>query len=207
MESIGTDFFSRYFRYLAETMENKRDELCVLDAELGDGDIGLTMSKGFRAVYQTLQANHEDSPGAILKTSALTLMNVVPSTMGTLLAGGFLEFAKATGDAHELDWDKFARAFHGFINGIEKRGKAVRGDKTILDSLYPALDILKATEEKEEIFKNMSKAARAGFEATVGMVARFGRAARHLDGSVGHYDAGAAVGVVLVEGFEHAHVR
>jgi dihydroxyacetone kinase-like protein len=119
-------------------METKKQELCAIDAELGDGDIGLTMSKGFSAVKERFSADPPETPGQAFQKAAMVFMNTVPSTMGTLTASAFLRAGKALGGRGTISPGELPLILEGMIAGISARGKAKKGDKTILDSLYSA---------------------------------------------------------------------
>jgi dihydroxyacetone kinase-like protein len=191
-----------FLQRAAAVMESHRQELCEIDAKIGDGDIGLTMSKGFAAAAKAAAASADRTPAGLLKTTAMTLMTAVPSTMGTLLAGGFLSAAKAAAGIESVDAAALAKILRALADAIAARGKSGRGDKTILDALYPALDVLAAAAPGEPlpvVIGRMAAAARAGAESTRSMQAKHGRAARYLEKSVGHLDAGAAVGAYLIE--------
>jgi len=188
----------------AAIMAEQRDALCALDAELGDGDIGLTMSKGFAAAGQAAAGGADRTPSGTLKAAAFALMSAAPSTMGTLIAGGFLAASKAAAGMERVDAPGLAKILRAFADGIAARGKSRRGDKTILDALYPALDALEAAEPGtplEATLERMAAAAREGAEATRDMQAKHGRAGRYLEGSVGHVDAGARVGAYFMDAF------
>jgi dihydroxyacetone kinase-like protein len=190
-----------FLQRAADIMKSHREELCAIDAKIGDGDIGLTMSKGFVAAAKAA-ASPDHAPSNVLKTTAMTLMSTVPSTMGTLLAGGFLAAAKATIGIESVDAAALAKTLRALADAIAARGKSARGDKTILDALYPALDVLDAAAPDEPlpaVLDRMAAAARDGAEATRSMQAKHGRAARYLEKSVGHIDAGATVGAYLIQ--------
>lgn len=192
-----------FFDAAAEVMESHRDELCELDAQAGDGDIGLTMSKGFVAVRDRLAG--PDGEGVdlagVFRLAAMTMMNAAPSTMGTLVASGLLRAAGKPGSETAEDDITVDALLEALIAGIQSRGKAQRGEKTILDPLYAARDCVSRGHVTPAEME-----ARAHEEArrTAEMPAVHGRAARYPDASVGKQDAGATVGAYLISALARA---
>lgn len=197
--------FRAAFQRIAVLMESNKSRLCALDGELGDGDLGLTMSKGFKAVNAALEDTSTPDLGTLLGAVAETLADTVASTMGTLVASGFSKAAESCAGQTSLDVSGMQRFAQSFSEGIMALGKAKAGDKTILDSLIPAAESLRqAGEEGRSLYDALhlaQDAAEKGFRATAALQAKHGRAARYLDRSVGHEDAGAAVGALIFQGF------
>jgi dihydroxyacetone kinase-like protein len=168
----------------ADALEADADELTRLDALQGDGDLGRTarlIAEALRRVVGTAA----DDPVAVLRACGAEVAAAAPSTSGTLVAGGFLSAAKglagSTGDA-------LVAALGAGIAGIEQRGKARPGDRTMLDALAPALARLEADAADRE---GAAAAAEAGIEATRTMTARFGRARFLAVNAAGEPDPGA----------------
>lgn len=187
-------------------LDSNKDYLCRLDGSLGDGDIGITMSKGFSSIVNFNKQNTEiDDIGLLMKNYGLILAENAPSTMGTLLASGFLHASKEANGKKQITQEEFISLIEDIIIGIQNRGKAELGDKTILDALIPAKDALKrSTENKDDIltiFENAYKAAHDGMLSTIDLQARRGRASRYLEKSQGKQDPGATVGMLMFEGF------
>lgn len=191
---------------IKDIMEENKDYLCELDGALGDGDIGLTVSKGFRAIVTEVEQLDASDIGLILKKCGFTLAESVPSTIGTILASSLIQAGNALKGKEALDTNDFAILLGGMIEGIKKRGKASVGDKTILDSLHPAWQSLKVDGEKgdvalEESLARAYKVAQDGAEQTKQMQSVHGRAQRYNENSIGHQDPGATVGALIVKGF------
>ncbi len=197
--------FRAAFQRIAVLMESNKSRLCALDGELGDGDLGLTMSKGFKAVNTALEEINSNDLGALLGAVSDTLADTVASTMGTLVAAGFSKAAECCIGQTGLDIAGMQRFAQCFCEGIMTLGKAKVGDKTILDAVVPAVEALRQAREEGRGLDNALHSARSaagkGLRDTAAMQARHGRAARYLDRSVGHEDAGAAVGALIFEGF------
>ena len=182
----------------------QRDFLISLDGKVGDSDLGITMSKSFAAAADTVAAEGDAAGIAKLLRSAGSVMaRTAPSTMGTLTATGFLRASKAVDGAESLGTAEVAAFWRAFRDGVAERGRANVGDKTLLDVLDP---VARALEEASAADKSLSEAlssavvaAEAGLESTKSMVAQHGKAAAFREKTVGLQDAGATVGVLLVD--------
>lgn len=190
---------------IRDIMEENKEYLCELDGAIGDGDIGLTVSKGFRAIAEDVLEQDVTDIGLLLKKCGFTLAEAVPSTIGTILAGSLMQAGNNLKGQEALDTTGLASLLGGMIEGIQKRGKASIGDKTILDSLHPAWQSLKEDGEKGvDLRISLAKAYRAaqnGAEQTKQMQSVHGRAQRYNENSIGHQDPGATVGALIVKGF------
>ncbi|WP_413305933.1 dihydroxyacetone kinase subunit DhaL [Bacillus sp. 1P10SD] len=190
---------------IKDLMEENKDYLCELDAALGDGDIGLTVSKGFKAIAEEVAPLEISDMGLLFKKSGFVLAEAVPSTIGTILASAFMQAGNGLKGKNALETADLATLFEGMIEGIRKRGKASFGDKTILDSLYPALEALKEASKNglslQESIRLAYVEAQNGAERTKEMQSRHGRAVRYFENSIGHQDPGATVGALIIKGF------
>jgi dihydroxyacetone kinase-like protein len=125
--------------------------------------------------------------------------------MGTLIATGFMKGGKAIEQVSEIGIDELATFFESFVKSIMERGKSAPGNKTIIDTLYPAAIALRTASDHHDILTEGIKAARVaalqGLEASTQMKAQYGRAAYYQEKSIGKQDGGATVGTYLIEGF------
>ena len=189
-------------------MADHRDFLIEIDGVVGDGDLGLTMSDGFAAAYDTAAQKEENDLGKLLYFAGKAMSTAVPSTMGTLMASGLMNAGKELKGKEELDAQGVVTLFEAYFNGVANRGGAKVGDKTFLDGLYPAVEALKKDAAAGADIKTMAqdakKAAEDGFNATKGMLAVHGRAATRGEASRELLDPGAAVAKLLMEGFADA---
>lgn len=207
MEKITLEDLAGLFESVAQVMAEKAEELGEMDARMGDGDLGLTMKKGFAALPALLSAMEEPDVGKRLAKAGMKMTTVVPSTMGTLMASGILSGGKAVSGRTELDAAGFADYLQGFADGIVKRGKCAPGDRTVLDAVLPAAAAAKAALEKDSGITLQSVAfaalqgARDGVEATRQMRPKFGKAAVFADKAIGIPDQGACAGCFMVEGY------
>ncbi|RBW68198.1 dihydroxyacetone kinase subunit DhaL [Bacillus taeanensis] len=190
---------------ISEIMDENKDYLCKLDGALGDGDIGLTMSKGFKAIKNHLPNVPEEDIGVLLMQSGLEMANAAASTMGTLVATALMRSGKISQGKTELTLEDLSTAVKAMVDGIRERGKAEVGDKTILDSLHPAYAAIENANKNgsslEEAITEAYKAAEEGMTNTKQMQSQHGRAGRYLEKSIGHQDPGATVGALFFRGF------
>jgi phosphoenolpyruvate---glycerone phosphotransferase subunit DhaL len=180
-------------------------ELQHLDAIVGDGDMGVTVAIGSKAMIEYLANPGEEDIGRLLMKCAMQINKASPSTFGTLLASAFMEAGKAILGRTEIEIKDIVLIGQSAIDGIKKRGKAEVGDKTMLDSLVPAVESFQQSLDKgadsKAAIEASVKASRAGAEATIGMKAKFSRASYRQDGGIGVKDAGATALYLLIESF------
>ena len=192
-------------RTAAKMLEEHRDELNRLDREIGDGDHGENMSRGFGALVAALERDAPDSPGGVLKLVATTLISKVGGAAGPLYGTAFLRAATAVKDLGELDADLVARALRAALDGVVARGKAERGDKTMVDALLPAVEAAEAAagqgEDVAGVLSAAAEAAAEGADSTVLVLARKGRASYLGERSIGHLDPGARSTALLLRTF------
>lgn len=199
----------RFVNKASDIMNENKDYLIELDANSGDGDLGLTMSKGFEAAREKVNASDEADLGKLLFAAGSAIASAVPSTMGTLMGSGMLGAAKALKGKESLDAVGFAAFAKGYYDGVQKRGKANPGERTLLDSLKPAADAaLEAAEggcdDAKEIAQKAYDAACAGVEATKEMAPVYGKAFVHREKLHGVPDQGAIVGSLLYKAWTEA---
>ena len=195
-------FIIRYLKNLADTMIENRSYLIELDNVVGDGDLGLTMSDGFLAAYDAARNSNETDLGKLLYAAGKAMATAVPSTMGTLMASGFMEAGKRFKGEKTTDDFSIVALLNYFAAGVMMLGKAKPGEKTFLDAFLPAIDALqKSLNEGENYGQAVLEAMRGaelGFRNTTSMVAVHGRAAIRGKASQGMQDPGAAVAVLMV---------
>ncbi|MEA2285191.1 MAG: phosphoenolpyruvate---glycerone phosphotransferase subunit DhaL [Solirubrobacteraceae bacterium] len=181
-------------RFAAEMAEN-RAYLSRLDGDIGDGDHGTNMDRGMKKVLERLEGADSDDIGATLKAVGMALVSSVGGAAGPLYGTFFMQMGQATAGRSDLDVAALAEALDAGVKGVQKRGKAEPGDKTMVDALLPAVDALQEASQQGgdvgEALKRAAEAAREGMESTVPMVARKGRASYLGERSAGHQDPGA----------------
>lgn len=203
MNALTRDDVIGILKNLKQLFNDNKDYLVELDGKMGDGDLGLTMSKAFTAAYDELMGTEETDIGKILVKAGMLMAKAAPSTMGTLMATGFMRGGKAISGKIQISTADLADFFQAFVAGIMERGKAKPGEKTIIDSLKPAADTLAqlSKEDAAEALRKALLAAESGLESTRNMVAQHGRIAYYKEKSMGEKDPGATAGVILMKGF------
>ena len=206
MDKILFEQLPELFESVAAVFADKRDELCDMDAKMGDGDLGLTMDKGYGALPDLIRENAE--PGDIGKTlmkAGMKMSSVVPSTMGTLMSSGVMEGGKGLKGVSEIGPVELATYLTGFAAGIQKRGKCALGDRTILDAVDAAAK--KAVEaaaaenaDLNAVIHAAVEGATEGVEATKNMTPKFGKAAVFAAKAIGTPDQGAVAGRYMIVG-------
>lgn len=195
-------------RLAAGVVQEHRDELVRLDQAIGDGDHGENMRRGFTALLSRLDTEEPTSPGKVLKLVATTLISTVGGAAGPLYGTAFLRASAAVGDAAELDCDAIARALQAALDGVVARGKAVVGDKTMVDALTPAVAAAESVDGSvAAVLSAAADAAAEGASSTVPMVARKGRASYLGERSAGHLDPGARSTALLLRAFADAAAK
>lgn len=187
-----------------ETALKNEEMLCDLDSKNGDGDLGITFRKIMASLNETIEQRDFDDFGKFLFTAGGDIAENAASTMGTLFATGVMEAGKQLKGVTELTNKEFVIFFQSFINGIEKRGKATRGDKTILDTLYPIVESMSENIEgsSERLFEQALKAAQVAVQETKDLEAKHGRAARYKNKSIGLVDSGSVFAEKFISIFD-----
>ncbi|WP_066501173.1 dihydroxyacetone kinase subunit DhaL [Abyssisolibacter fermentans] len=180
---------------IADLFIEKRDELARLDAVIGDGDHGISMARGARAAKERISALEEGTCRDYFKCYGRALVSTIGGAMGPLFGSIFLEISKVAKD-NELDTlELMAKGLRNAELKIMDLGGAKLGDKTMLESLDPAVKALeKAFEDKESLtsaFQKACEAAKNGVEATKDLISKRGRSKFLQEKSRGHQDAGA----------------
>jgi dihydroxyacetone kinase-like protein len=201
--TAGTAAVVDWVRRSAAALEGERDRLNRLDADIGDGDHGANMTRGFAAAAARLDgdAGGED-PATALRTVGMTLLSTVGGAAGPLYGSFFIGLSGALRDVPQIDATAWAAALAQGVAGVQRRGKAEPGDKTMVDALTPARDALEqaaaAGAGVAEALQAAADAATAGAEATRSLLARKGRASYLGERSVGHTDPGAVSSALLL---------
>jgi len=187
---------------MAAAMEENRRRLTRLDSEIGDGDHGNNMHRGFQTALERLDGADPSTPADVLKAVAMALISKVGGAAGPLYGTAFLEASKDLGDKAEVSAEDAAGALEAALGGIKKRGKAEPGDKTIVDALQPAAEAAQEAAgagSVAEVLRAAAGAAEEGAESTVPMTARRGRASYLGARAAGHQDPGATSTYLLLD--------
>jgi len=184
----------------------QKDYLCSIDAKIGDGDHGLNMQRGFKAVQEAMEEMDDTTnPKEVLKAIGEALMNNVGGAAGPLYAVAFLKASEVCPDNATLTVENIEKMLSAAISGIEQRGRSQQGDKTMLDVIIPIRDCFKnenaAGKNLFDVLADASKAAKAGVDYTKTIAARKGRASYVGERSIGYEDPGAVSSMIIYRAF------
>jgi phosphoenolpyruvate---glycerone phosphotransferase subunit DhaL len=193
---------SDWIRAFAATVAENREYLTELDSAIGDADHGINMNRGMAAVVAKLDAGEAGDVGALLKAVGMTLVSTVGGASGPLYGTLFLEMGKSAAGKSELSGQDWADALAAGVAGVQRRGKAELGDKTMLDALVPAVETLRSAlaggSTLDEALRRSAETAQAGMTATIPLVAHKGRASYLGERSANHQDPGATSSWLLL---------
>jgi dihydroxyacetone kinase phosphoprotein-dependent L subunit len=192
-------------RTIAETALANESYFCQLDSVVGDGDFGYSLARGFEKVLEGFDGFDRSSPGAFLKKIGLVIASRVGGTSGPIWGTAFLRAAGAAGDKLTLAPEDAVAMLRAAVQGIQARGGASLGDKTLLDALVPAIDCLEAGlradgNQDGRAVQALADAAQAAAQAAAGtsrLIAKRGRASYTGERSIGSPDPGAVAIAVM----------
>jgi dihydroxyacetone kinase-like protein len=187
--ALTTPILADGLKRIAMRMETIADELNALDGLLGDGDLGVTMTRGGRALVDILPKLPADV-GMALMACAQSMTKVSGSSYGTLLATGLLAAAKATRGRTEVPWSETAALLRTALEAMMTRGKASLGDKTVLDALDAAATAAQEKSDPAEILRAATASVETTLDRMRNMQAKIGRARIFGERSVGLDDPG-----------------
>ena len=141
----------------AQSMQEHREELVALDTAIGDGDHGTNMDRGMRKAIEKLDAQEQPDVGAVLKTVAMALVSSVGGAAGPLYGTLLLQMGTALAGKEDVDLETYAAAWRKGAEGVQARGKAQLGDKTMVDALIPGVEAL---EKASDLDSGLQEAAR-----------------------------------------------
>ena len=187
---------------MADRIIENRAYLSEIDGKIGDGDHGVNMAKGFSMAAERLKGEDASLAGA-LDTLGTLLMTEIGGSMGPLYGVMFVEFAEKIDGSDTIDAKAYSRMLHAGLEGIQSIGEAKVGDKTLIDTLAPAIDAFDAATAAGKSFADgltaLVEAAEAGRDSTINLVAKIGRASRLGDRSLGVLDAGATSCAIILK--------
>jgi len=192
-----------WIKAYSEVVVENKDYLTDLDSAIGDADHGINMYRGFQAVLTKLPAVEDKDIGTILKTVGMTLLSTVGGAAGPLYSTVFIQAGNKLKGKMELSLSDWAVALEAATGGVVNLGKAVLNDKTMVDALTPAVQVLNEAVKQglsmNEALKESANAAEKGMKATIPLVARKGRASYLGERSAGHQDPGATSSFLLLD--------
>jgi phosphoenolpyruvate---glycerone phosphotransferase subunit DhaL len=193
---LTTNQFIQLLLLIVDRMEKEKNYLSELDRAVGDGDHGITMSIGWQAIKEKLAEFDDQSLcGDISKAVGMTFLSAVGSSVGPLYATAFMRGAAALQGKTELNEDDIVAFWVAAVQGIQERGKAQPGDKTMMDTWIPVIEALQEGKRQGKDFvtclNDAAAAGEKGMEATKDMLSLKGRSSRLGERSLGHLDPGA----------------
>jgi phosphoenolpyruvate---glycerone phosphotransferase subunit DhaL len=193
---------SDWIRAFAAVVAENKEYLTELDSAIGDADHGINMNRGMQAVVGKLDAGEVADVGALLKTVGMTLVSTVGGASGPLYGTLFLQMGTSAAGKSDLSGQDWADALAAGVAGVQRRGKAELGDKTMLDALIPAVETLRTAladgSSLDEALHRSAETAQEGMTATIPLVARKGRASYLGERSANHQDPGATSSWLLL---------
>ncbi|MBC7254519.1 MAG: dihydroxyacetone kinase subunit L [Chloroflexi bacterium] len=193
---------------IARSLMANAEQLRELDAAIGDGDLGITMTVGFQAVLDELPSLEGQDIANIIMKSGMAFNRKAASTFGALFATMMMRAARAVRGAQAIDLPILAAMAQAAVDGVRERGKSDVGDKTMLDALVPAaLELAKAAAEEVPLAEGVRRAvvaAEEGMRATIGMKSRVGRASWFAERTQGVQDPGATAIYLMLKAFHES---
>ncbi|MHA7848554.1 dihydroxyacetone kinase subunit DhaL [Serratia sp. D1N4] len=187
----------------AEVFTRERDFLTQLDTDIGDGDHGLNMSRGFNKVVEKLPSVADQDIGSILKFTGMTLLSSVGGASGPLFGTFFIRAAQAANARQSLDLAELQQMIQQGVEGVAMRGKAEPGDKTLCDVWWPVVDSFGQSVQQQlgitQALQQAAMCAEQAVQATIPMQARKGRASYLGERSIGHQDPGATSVMLMIK--------
>ena len=194
-ETITTPQMLQALETMCETIENEKEYLSELDGAIGDGDHGVNMAKCFREVKKKLAESSAEDVGALFKDVGMVVLNSVGGAMGALYGTFFLKLSQESAGKSEVNLSDLVAMLQTGEQGILDIGKAKLGDKTLIDTLSPAVRAIESAEKEGKsltgALADFEQAAKQGMESTTDMLAKMGRSSRLGERTIGHQDAGA----------------
>ena len=201
--AVSTQDVLRWLAASQSVFAENRQRLTEMDQAVGDGDFGISLDRGFTAVQAELSAHPPADIRTVFSNVATVLIKTMGGSSGPLLGTFFLRAGATCAGKSELGPADVVALFQAGVEGLQQRGKAALGDKTMLDALIPAVDAMRGALDAgsglTEILDRGAAAAEAGARATITMQARKGRASYLGERSVGHPDPGATAAHLLLK--------
>lgn len=188
---------------ISDTIIKNSDYLTELDREIGDGDHGVNLARGFNEVKSIIPTLENTPISLVFQKVGMTLLTKVGGASGAIYGTAFMSGAMFMKDKENFNDKIIVELLNYMIEGIQKRGRAVAGEKTMLDTLIPTYNFIKEKNEKNipliSVKDEIIEIAKKGKESTKDMVATKGRASYLGERSLGHIDPGAESSFLIIE--------
>ncbi|WP_410012383.1 dihydroxyacetone kinase subunit DhaL [Sodalis sp. C49] len=200
-----------WLQLCAEVFTEQRDFLTQLDSDIGDGDHGLNMNRGFNKVLEKLPSVADKDIGFILKNTGMTLLSSVGGASGPLFGTFFIRAAQSANAKQSLDLPALCQMLKEGVEGVVMRGKAEPGDKTMCDVWVPVVEQLEQDSRDHlalpDALRQAVERAQRALESTITMQARKGRASYLGARSIGHQDPGATSAMLMIQALYQVTTR
>ena len=202
METITINHVTSIINVMIKTVIENESYFCELDSKAGDGDFGASLAKGFKSIKENWEDINKEDIGKFIRSCGMIITEECGGASGPLWGGAFLAAGRYAKGKEEINIKELSELGQSMVDGVQKRGGAKLGDKTLLDAFIPAVESLKASASRNEgivsAVKESVEAASKGAESTKEIVALKGRASYVGERSLGFPDAGAvAIAVIL----------
>ncbi len=198
---VTRDDILAWLKCYRQTLGENKDYLTRLDSAIGDADHGANMDRGFAAVVDKLPSVADKDLGSIFKTIGMTLVSTVGGAGGPLYGTWFMRAGMALDAKTEVTAEDLLAAFQAGLAGVQQRGKATTGEKTMVDAMTPACAAMQASlasgADTAAALEAAAAAAEQGMVDTIPMLATKGRASYLGERSIGHQDPGATSSAML----------
>lgn len=194
--------FLKIIEKIADEIIKNEEYLTELDREIGDSDHGVNLARGFTEIKNQLTSLKDLSLADIFQKMGMILLVKVGGASGAIYGTAFMSAATSLKGETNFNDEVIVETLKAMIDGIQKRGKAVQGEKTMLDTIIPTYNFLSEKLNKEEFSKikmDISEVARKGMESTKDIIATKGRASYLGERSIGHIDPGAVSSYLMIK--------
>lgn len=186
---------------IADRIYENKDYLSELDREIGDSDHGVNLSRGFQKIKDESEVLKSLNYSDCFNKMAMILISNVGGASGAIYGTGLMKVAQTLKGVDILDRNNIVKAAEAMVEGIKMRGKAQCGEKTMLDTIVPVVEVLKNNKEDslDILLKKIQITAKEGMESTENMLATKGRASYLGARSIGHIDPGAMSSYLIID--------
>lgn len=186
---------------IADRIYENKDYLSELDREIGDSDHGVNLSRGFQKIKDESEILKSLNYSDCFNKMAMILISNVGGASGAIYGTGLMKVAQSLKGIDILDRNNIIKAAEAMVEGIKMRGKAQCGEKTMLDTIVPVVEVLKNNKEDslDILLKKLQITAKEGMESTENMLATKGRASYLGARSIGHIDPGAMSSYLIID--------
>jgi dihydroxyacetone kinase-like protein len=196
MNTLNIADAKEIFKIISATMDENKEYLVELDSKAGDGDLGISMSSGFRALLESDAMNETALKKFFMKAG----MVINEASLGTILFIALVGGAKKVADKEELTVNEVGEFFMACAQAVMDKTGSKEGEKTILDSVIPAArSLMESDKDLKAAVADAFAVSKEGMLATIKMQAVHGRAAYYAEKSIGNQDGGATVGMLLFQ--------